>query len=398
MNILQVIPYFAPAWGYGGSLQVAYRLSKEMVKRGHEVTVYTTDTLDADRRVAEAEEVIDGIRVKRFRNLSKALAYRHKIFLSPGMLPTMRTELSSFDIIHMHEYRTIQNVIAHHYARKRGIPYVLQAHGSVTRIMAKQRLKRVYDAIWGYELLKDAARVIALTETEAKQYQAMGISEDKIVIVPNGIDLTEFENLPKKGEFRRKYGLNASQKIILYLGRIHKTKGLDLLAKAFAGLSREMDSARLVMVGPDEGYLSDLTRLVRDLKIEDKVLFTGPIYEKGRLGAYVDADVFVLPSIYETFPITVLELYACGTPVLLTDRCGIADMIDGQAGLVFTDSEDELKNAILRMLSDEKMRQAFAQKGKSLVHEQFNWARIAEQLEHIYCATLLQVRGTSKQK
>jgi len=204
--------------------------------------------------------------------------------------------------------------------------------------------------------------------------------------VPNGIDLFEFDNLPKRGEFRRKYGLGSDQKIILYLGRIHKIKGLDLLAKAFAQVLNDFD-VKLVITGPDDGYLPTLIRLIKELEIEEKVLFTGPLYGEDKLEAYVDADVYVLPSFYEIFGITVLEALACGTPVIVTDRCGLADVINGQAGLVVPYDKEQLQHALLNMLGNVKMRQQFGEKGKLLVCEKFDWEKIAEQVESVYIRT-----------
>ena len=365
-------------------MPAVYNLSKELAKMGHKVIVYTTDALKAKDRIRQAEEVIDGIEVRRFKNLSNTMAYNHNIFLSPGIILGVRKGLKNFDIIHMHEYRTIQNIIVHRYAMKYGIPYVIQAHGSLPRVMAKKRLKQLYDNLWGYKLLRDALRVIALTETEAEQYKSMGVSPDKIEIVPNGIDLAEFENLPERGEFRREYGLGSDQRIILYLGRIHKIKGLDLLVKAFADLSKPLNDIKLVIVGPDDGYLPSLKKLTADLEISDKVLFTGPLYGQEKLKAYVDADVYVLPSVYETFPVAVLEACACGTPIILTDRCGIADVIEGQAGLVVPYDREQLQHALLHMLDDDKMRLRFGERGKSLVRERFTWGSITEQVISIY--------------
>ncbi|MFC1980924.1 glycosyltransferase [Chloroflexota bacterium] len=383
MNILHITPYFVPAWYYGGPVQVAYGVSKELVKRGHKVTVYTTDTLNANGRIGERKEAIDGIEVKRFRNLSNSIAYSHKIFLSPGMLPAIRKEISSFDIIHMHEYRTVQNVIVHHYTRKRGIPYILQAHGSLPRTTAKLRLKQVFDAIWGYQLLEDAARVIALNETEARQYQAMGARQSKIEIVPNGVDPREFENIPGRGEFRKKYGLDGNHRIVLYLGRVHESKGLDLLIRAFASLSREMDSARLVIVGPDVGYSSELAELAQDLGTSDKILFTGPVYERGRLEAYVDADIFVTPS-FLGFPVTFVEACACGTPIITTEKSDRLDWLDNHAGLVVAYDENQLKDALAKVLNDKDLARLFGENGKRLVREKFSWSKIAEGLGQIY--------------
>ena len=384
MNILQVIPYFVPAWSYGGPVQAAYNLSKELVKRGHYVTVYTTDALDEKNRVPEKEEVIDGIKVRRFSNLSNTIAYRHNIFLSPAILSDVKKRLKNFDIVHMHEYRTIQNLAVYQYVMKYSIPYLIQAHGSAARVMAKKGLKQLFDRVWGYKLLRDAQVVIALTDKEVKQYKDMGVAEDKIEIIPNGIDLLEFDNLPEKGEFRRKYNLDSDQSIILFLGRIHKIKGLDLLGEAFADLTRELHNIKLVIAGYDDGYLPILTHLIKELDIEEQVLFTGPLYGREKLEAYVDADVYVLPSVYETFPISVLEAWACGTPVIVSDRCGIADIVDGQAGYVVKYDKKQLRNALVAILTNVDSADRFREKGCKLVREKFTWSKIIEQLEHTY--------------
>ena len=261
---------------------------------------------------------------------------------------------------------------------------MLQVHGSLATYFQKGILKKTFDKLWGYRILKDASKVIAVTKIEADQYKSLGVSEDRIEIVPNGIDLSEFENLPKRGEFRKKHGFGDSRKIILYLARIHKIKGLDLLAKAFAALSNNFSDAKLVIAGPDDGYLSSLKKLITALEISDKVLFTGPLYGREKLSAYIDAVVYVLPSSYEIFGITVLEACACGTPVIVTDRCGIADVVDGQAGLAVPYDRDALAKAILDILSGDKLRQQFGEKGKLLVREKFNWEKIAEQVESMY--------------
>jgi len=390
MKILQIIPYFVPAWDYGGPVSIAYNLSKRLLEKGHSVTVYTTDTLNSSNRIKESEETIGGVKIRRFKNWSNGIASKHKIFLSPSMISGIRNNLNEFDVVHMFEYRTIQNVIVHYYAKKYHIPYILQAHGSLPRIIGKQELKQIYDRFWGYRLLRDAAKLIALTPVETEQYRKMGISDEKIETVPNGIDLAEFEKLPPRGKFRRKYGVAPDQKMVLFLARLHKIKGPDLLVRAFASIVPRLKDAKLMIVGPDEGYLPALKKLAKELNIESNIHFIGPLYGKEKLEAYVDADVYVLPSVYETFPVSVLEACACGTPVILSDRCGIAGMIDGQAGLVVSYDKDQLSNAILSMLSSEAMRQKFAERGKSLVREKFSWAKIAEQVERIYLGCISQ--------
>ena len=388
MRILLVSSTFPPR-KFGGITAVSYNLARSLIKRGHDVTVYTTDIIDRRARIPDTKGVkqLDGIKVYYFKNVSNWLASK-RFYLPVGLTRMARKELSNFGIIHLHDFRSLLALIVHHYAKKHGIPYVLQAHGSVATLFQKGWLKRIFDVLWGHRILKDASKVIALTEAEREQYKSMGVSEDKIEIVPNGIDLSEFDSLPQRGEFRRKYGLNDNQRIILYLARINKIKGPDLLAKSFAELSKEVDNVKLVFVGPDGGYLPSLKKLVGELKISDKVLFTGPLYGEKKLEAYVDADVYVLPSVYETFPVSVLEACTCGTPVIVTDRCGIADVIDGQVGLVVTYDKNQLQDALQRVLSDDQMRQRFGNGGKSLVREKSNWSKITELMESVYLSCL----------
>lgn len=388
MRILQVTPTFVPS-KFGGIKMVSYNISKTLAKKGHEVTVYTTDADMGHLRLRNTENIknMGGFNVWYFKNVSNWLAFKHRLFLPLGMVSAIRKDITNFDIIHFHDFRSFHNVIIHHYAKKYGIPYILQAHGSTLRTHGKRELKWLlrwlFDVAFGYRILRDASKVIALTRTEAEQYMKMGVDKDKIEIIPNGIDLSEYENLPKRGEFRKKYSIGDDEKIILYLGRIHKIKGIDLLVKAFADLIKELDDIRLVIVGPDDGFLLMLKRQIEDLKISDKILFTGPLYERDKLKAYVDADVYVLPSVYETFPNTVLEACACGTPVIVTDRCGIADVVE-KVGYVVEYDKAQLRDAIFRVLSGEGLRKRFTEDGKRLVRGEFRWDKIVEKVEKLY--------------
>jgi len=364
---LQVTAFFSPV--YGGSAEVPYQLSKELAKREHQVTIYTSD-FKLSRDYINA---IPEVKVHSFKTWL-GLAEFH---VTPGIIKQTKEEIRHLDIIHMHNYRTFQNIVMHYYAKKCGVPYVLQAHGSLLTFFQKGWLKRIFDVIWGHRILKDASKFVALTGIEAEQYKSMGISEHKIEIVPNGIDLSEFDNLPERGEFRRKYSLGSDQRVILYLGRIHKIKGLAFLVESFSELVKEIEDVILVIAGPDAGYENELRRLINTKNCHDKVRFTGYIGGREKLKAYVDADIYVLPSIYETFPIAVLEAWACGTPVVVTDRCGIADVIDGQAGLVVPYDKEQLQHALLHMLDNDKMRLRFGKKGKLLVRKKFNCEKIA---------------------
>lgn len=383
MKILHVTPCFYPAEAYGGPVSVAYNVCRELARRGHEVTVYTTDSIDRYSRQKPRTRKIEGVNVYYFRNLSNSLAWQ-RLFLAPNIIFQMRKEIKTFDVIHLQDFRNFQNPIVHHFAAKCHVPCVMQAHGSVLTFFHRGTLKRIFDAVWGRNIFRDISRFIAITPAEAEQYRKMGINSAKIDIIPNAIDLLEFQALPKRGVFRDKYNLKANCKVILYLGRINKIKGLELLVNTFAAISTDSTEAKLVIVGPDDGYLPDLMSLIKSLRIEDRVLFTGPLYGINKLTAYVDADIYVLPSFYESFSVTVLEAAACRTPVIVSDNCGIADFIHGKAGLAVSRDSKQLGKAIVNILNDDLIRQKFSEQGRALVLREFNLPKAVDLLEKTY--------------
>ena len=379
MKILQMIPAFYPALAYGGTVNVAYNISKELAKRGHEVTVYTSDTLDKDSRQKENFTVINDIKVYYFKNISNRLAWA-RFVLNTGVISALRKNINDFNIIHLHGFRNFQNVFCNYYAKEHNIPYVLQAHGDLPYANQKILIKKVIDSIIGYRLLHDASKVIALNKTEADQYKKMGVSENKIEIVSNGIDLLEYECPPERGQFRNKYHISNNEKIILYLGRIHKTKGIDLLVEAYSDLVKDIKESRLVIVGPDDGHLSELKNQTTELGIEDKVLFTGPLFNRDKLTAYVDADVFVTPK-FSGLPVTFIEACACGLPIITTTEGDDIDWINNNVGFVVEYDKCSIYQAVLKILQDEKLWNDFSNNGKNLALQELNWDKIVTKME-----------------
>lgn len=389
MKILQVTSTFYPAWAYGGIARIVYELSRGLAAKGHEVTVYTTDVYDRKRRlnIGKNNPVdIKGIKTYYFKNINNKLAYDYRFFLTPKIISVARKEISSFDVIHLQEYYAFQNVIIHHYAKKYNIPYVLNAHAAFcpAHRRHKSKAKKIFTHLFGKRILSDLSKAIALTPEEKNQFLMMGIDKDKIKIIPNGIHLSEFTNLPRKGAFKEKYSIPKNTKIVLFLGRLHKIKGLDLLVRSFYRLTKSISDIKLVIAGPDEGYLSTINRLVKKLGLEKKVLFTGGVYQKEKLSAYVDANVFVLSSYSEGFSITVLEACASGTPVVITDRCNIPEVADYKAGFVVKCDENEIEKALYEILSNDELRKKFSENGKRIVKEKFTWDKVIGQVEEVY--------------
>lgn len=375
MNVLQVLPYLAEA--RGGDVNACLNLSKQLVQRGHDVTILTTDFELQKRRVDSIAAL--GINVVPLHCSVNA----QLLLVSPEITKWLKQNLEAFDVTHLHTFRAFHNYFVHRYAKKNEVPYILQAHGSLLSSFQKRLQKQVYDVLVGRTILKDAAKVIALTELEAAQCKAMGAKEDKIEIVPNGIDLTEYSDLPHKGVFRDRYAIENDVSLVLFLGRLHKIKGIDLLIRAFARLCEKKDKVKLVIAGPDAGALAQLKRLTDALEIHDLVLFTGPLYKQDKLEAYVDADLYVLPSVYETFPVAVLEAYACGTPAIVTTKCGIADVIKN-FGYVVDLNVQEMCGAIMQLLGDDVTRNAYGERGERWVRQECDWGRVAHRIEQVY--------------
>ncbi|MCC6065669.1 MAG: glycosyltransferase [Thermofilum sp.] len=393
MRILHVIPYFPPASAFGGPPRAAYLVARELARRGHEVTVYTTDAKDLRTRIWDGkapwvEREVDGVRAVYFRNLTMLTVKMFKLFVTPALPARAQKEVKGFDVVHLHEFRTLQNAAAARAARDHGVPYVLQAHGSVPRVGSWKTLKLLYDTVYGYKLLRGASRAIALTKAEARHYKRMGVPEEKIAIVPNGIDLSEYSDLPPKGAFKEKFNVPEDKRIVLYIGRIHWIKGVDILVKAYALLAKQpgFKDTILVIAGPDDGYLGKVKSLVQDLGISDSVLFTGPLYGSDKLSAYVDAEFVVLPSRYETFPYVVLEAYACVKPVIASNVEAMPDIVlHGETGLLFrAGDEKELASALAHLLENPKETEKMGRNARKLAEEKYSMDKIAVELEKVY--------------
>lgn len=383
LRILHVTSSFYPARGYGGGPLAAYEIAKRLVQRGHEVTVYATDTDNESLRLKAGVRNMNGAKTYYFRNISNYVAYNHKFFLSPSMVSVARKRIKDFNIIHFHDIRTFQNIVAHHYAKKYGIPYVLQTHGAHLRGMKKRALKWIFDLLFGFRILRQADLVVALTKTEVEQFKGLGVREDRIKVIPTGTNLSKYNELPSKGTFRTKYGMADSEKMVLFLGRVHQSKGLDLLVEAFAEVARNLSEVSLVIAGQDDGFLPALKKLVTNLKIDDRVLFTGRIQEEDKLALYVDADVFVTPSFYG-FPATFLEAWACGLPTITTYKGGFIDGVNNKVGCIVQFEKEQLSDALIRLLTNDRLRHQFGENARKLVKERYDWDSVVDLIEQGY--------------
>jgi glycosyltransferase involved in cell wall biosynthesis len=373
MKILHVIPFFTPA--LGGSVAVAYYLSHWLAKEGHEVTIITTDYM-YDPGYAQSLENVEVIPFKNFFNIG--------LFIySPELKTWLKQNLEKFDIIHMHGYRSYQNTIVSQHAAKCKKPYALQPHGSLPIIGSQRVLKWFYDKVWGDEVIQNASRVVVLNEMEKQYAEKWNLDVSRIETIPNGITREEFEILPPKGMFKQKIGLDADTKVLLFLGRINRIKGLSLLLEAFSEIFLEDEKTYLVIAGPDDGDLSSVMKQIEQLGIDKRVVVTGPLYKEEKNEAYCDADVYVLPSIYEVFPVTILEAGACGAAIITTSRCGIADFVK-EIGTVVDYDKMQLKRAIELYLLNPDISKKNGIAARKKIMREFTWDIVIERFNVMY--------------
>lgn len=389
MRILQVTPFFKPLWESGGVARVAYDISRNLHANGHDVTVYTTNrSIYPNDLPTNNATYVDGMKVYYFENLRK-----YAPGVTPPVMPyrmpaVIRKEITQFDVIHIHDHRTMLTVIASHYARRHGIPYILQAHGSLPQDTGSTRMKRLFDLIWARKVILGAEAVIALNETEAERYRELGVDDERIAIIPNGIDLDEYPDLPLRGKFRVKWGVDSDTKIVLYLGRLDPTKGIGLLIQSFALVAQEFDDATLMLVGEDMGHNDEFKEQIRRLGLDDRVIFTGFVSKGDKMAAFTDADVFVTPS-FTGFPITFLESCLCGTPIVTTAWGDLLAWIDGNVGLNTEYSPEALAETIKHLLADGALRAKFGNRAKELIRMKYNWQAIGREVETLYTDSIL---------
>ncbi len=381
MKILHVFDFFSPVHG-GGTVDLLYRIALSQSRRGDEVVIYTSD-FELDRAFINS---VSGVAVHPLPGWFKIGATQ----VTPGIISAARKNLKNFDIIHLHCFRSFQNVVIHHYAKKYGLPYILDAHGSTPRLAAGKNspmviFKWFYDVFFGYQAMRDAGRLIAQTRVGVDEYRNLGADEENVTLIHPPIDIDEFRDLPEPGTFRSRYNIS-SLKVVMFLGRINWIKGIDFLVKSFARMASQTRDWLLVIVGPDDGHKKNIEKLVTELGISNRVIFTGFLGGKEKLAALVDADALVQPSIYEQGARVSLEAIMCHTPVIASKNTGLGETIEAmEAGYVVEYGDTSgLIEAIRNTLDNPVAAQARTQKAGEYIKANLSVASQTEKYEKVY--------------
>ena len=385
LNILFLSRCYYPAVEYGGPIFTMRPLADALCQRGHNVSVWTTDLLKPGEKMPGApfEREVDGAHVVYHRS---GWCYRWEPTI-PGFGRYCREHLRGFDAIHIFGYRDLLAPVACRYARLRSIPYVIEPLGSLLPQLRSFRKKWLYDHTLGPSVLDGARCLIATSEQERGDFIRLGTAPERAVVRANPINLDEFRNLPPRGSRRASLGIAPSACVVLFMGRLCAIKGMHRLVEAFSRIDAEH---HLWLVGSpeDREYVQRLNRMIGRLNLGRRVHFLGPLYDDEKLQALVDADILVLPSDRENFGNAAAEAVACGIPVIVTDSCGIAPLVEGRAGIVVPPAVEPLGEALRSLTTDIVLRQRLAD-GCAQVRNDLSWEKPVEIQEQIYENMLL---------
>jgi len=384
LEILHVTPYFGPAWGYGGIPRVATALAGALARRGHRVTVWTTDARDAARRLGSDERNgVPGCDVRVFRNGSNRLAYHLQFFTPRGLRRAAARDARRFDIAHVHGHRHLLEVIGTRALRRAGVPYVSAPNGTAPRLERRFLMKRVWDLFWGQADLADAAAVLAVSEAERRQLHDMGVAPARVRLLPNPIDLDEFAPPPDRARFRRAWSPDG-EPIVLFLGKLTPRKRVDQLVDVMPRLAHRQ--ARLVIAGNDMGALGSVRAAVERHRLGASTRFAGLLEGRDRLDALAAADVVVYPSADEIFGLVALEALLCGTPVVVADGSGCGEIVATLEGgqVVPLGDADAMAAAIDQVLAAPANWRQRARFAADTIRNRFGADVVAEQLEALY--------------
>jgi glycosyltransferase involved in cell wall biosynthesis len=323
-----------------------------LAARGHDITVLTSDVLDADRRARPRRETLDGVRVERYANLSNTLAWRTKKYLPPGLVAATARRIRGFDVVHATDARTLPTVTAYLASRLAGVPFCLSAHGSLPGSTGlRGAIKHRYDVVLVRPMLERAALLLAQTDHEARLYLEAGGREDAVKLLPLPVDLGDLPSAFHAGFLRERAGFAPGLPVVLFLGRIHWLKGLDVLVDALEPLLGAGEVG-LAIVGRDDGQWPAIAAKHSGLLDAGAVRFLGPLYGQERFDAYADADVFCLtPRHWEETSLASLEAAATGTPIVVTEQADVPGLAESGGGFVVPLDGDAIREAVRSAVS-----------------------------------------------
>ena len=375
LRILFAAPVWAPRAPSAARSLPPVSSSVGWSREGNDVDVVTTTIVDLHTRPAlrSSVGVVDGATV---RYLSTPLRYRWM-----GITPTLPAALARVnrpDVVHIFGFRDPVTTGVAAWCRIARVPYVFEPLGMFEPRLRKVFLKRALDATLYRGVARGAAAVVVASQREADAVVASGIPAEKVRVRGNGFP--EPSGAEANGDLRSRLGIPADAQVILYVGRIAAGKGIEHLLEA----ARQLTEAHLVIAGPDDrhGTSALVERAQQDAGTRGRI-HTLPVTDEPPHDLYPQADVFVLASAGESFGMVAAEAAAAGTPVVVSDRCGIAGFFEDGEALVVPYDGAAVVEAIGSVLTDSDLRAQLARGGVAAARRT-SWDHVTDVQEEIY--------------
>ena len=371
MKILNICGY---SWDIGGPPKIIYDHAVVQMKLGAEVTILTP--------ISEGQKLYaipDGAKVITCKRHWFAKFWAE---FSPELYTWIKQHGNEYDVIHIHGVWHFAGVAPYFAGIKTA--KCITTHGLLDSwtIGKGYWKKMLFGFLFQKRILKDTELIqINNTDERADLKRFLGFQHPNVQIIPNGMNLKDFEKLPSKNTFRDKFSIPKTQKIVLFLSRINLKKGLDLLLPAFKEISSKRNDCLLIMAGPDDGYLAETERFIKENNLEEKIKLVGMLTGNDKLAAFADADIFALPSHSEGFSIATLEALISGVPSLLSDRVGFGEAIRANNAAHLIDlNVKTIVAGLTQMLDNQEYCQELSQNGIALVKNNYDIEIVARRL------------------
>lgn len=381
MKILHISPSYYPAVQFGGPIRSVHALNLALVGEGAQVTVMTTNAGLRNRTdIPSATPLItEGIPVTYY----PYRGYEHYNF-SLSFLRAVFREVPKYDVVHITAVWNFPVLAAGLACLWHGKPFVLSPRGTLYAETIAHRsafIKRLYYRLVAGIPVRRASLLHFTTHDEASQVRSLFNLKNPFVVIPNGIDL-KISDQAAPVEHPEWNGMD----YLLFLGRIDRKKGLDILLPAFATVVKKYPKLKLMIAGPDnEGYGETVRNLASTLGISHALVFPGMLEGAAKWNAYRRARGFVLTSYSENFGMTVAEAMACHCPVVISDKVALAEFIrDADAGYICTTTVESATEHILNLLDSPEQAREKAQKARHIAEESFEIRQVARQFLKAY--------------
>lgn len=382
MKILE-LEYRGP-WALGGVETHVFEISKQFKSKGYEVEIWSTDLLDFNRkRDDKLEGVLDGIKVKKFHSfkIPKFSFFMYQLIYPKMFLDFLKLK-GNDTILHSHSFPSFHSYLAlffHKKVRKVTITPHFDVN-DLEKFTANFFGKLAFRILRFFVNKKRNIYLSAITKKEKEFYvDNLRFSEHKVLVVPNGVNIVEFDSITNEEvhEIKNQHNLEKTFNI-LFAGRIAQVKGIDLLIEAISKLNNL--SLRLIIAGPDFGALTELQKLSKRLSLMDKVIFTGVLARRKFCALIKSCDVLVLPSYGgEAFGIVLAEAMACNKPVIGSKTGGILEIIrEGKSGFLFDiGSVEQLSERLNLLYRDRSLCKRLGDKGRMTIEKYYTWEKVA---------------------